>query len=186
MQLVEQSEGGQLRGLGLVQVAVGVEPHVVVVAQTARRLAGQPVQLAERRRREQVAAHRGVVGDVLHVRPGEAFVADALVLEPADLREQVIALLRAVAASADDDLLADRSAFEDFDVEAAGALRAMNAEAAVIEDSPTGVIAGAAAGSHVLGFCPDSPVHQSAETLLAAGAAETFSAMDQLPGLLTE
>ncbi|MGM0700055.1 MAG: HAD family hydrolase [Actinomycetota bacterium] len=60
------------------------------------------------------------------------------------------------------------------------------AEAAVIEDSPTGVIAGAAAGSRVLGFCPDSPVHQSAETLLAAGAAETFNAMDQLPGLLTE
>lgn len=69
---------------------------------------------------------------------------------------------------------------------AAESLQIDPAEAAVIEDSPTGVIAGAAAGSHVLGFCPDSPVHQSAETLLAAGAAETFSAMDQLPGLLTE
>ena len=56
----------------------------------------------------------------------------------------------------------------------------------MIEDSPTGVIAGAATGSNVLGFCPDSPVHQSAETLLAAGAAETFSAMEQLPALLTE
>ncbi|SMX78300.1 haloacid dehalogenase superfamily, subfamily IA, variant 3 with third motif having DD or ED [Brevibacterium iodinum ATCC 49514] len=69
---------------------------------------------------------------------------------------------------------------------AAESLQVDPAESAVIEDSPTGVIAGAAAGSHVLGFCPDSPVHQSAETLLAAGAAETFSAMDQLPGLLTE
>lgn len=69
---------------------------------------------------------------------------------------------------------------------AAESLQINPAEAAVIEDSPTGVIAGAAAGSHVLGFCPDSPVHQSAETLLAAGAAETFSAMEQLPALLTE
>ena len=69
---------------------------------------------------------------------------------------------------------------------AAESLQINPAEAAVIEDSPTGVIAGAATGSHVLGFCPDSPVHQSAETLLAAGAAETFSAMEQLPALLTE
>ncbi|MFE1082899.1 HAD family hydrolase [Brevibacterium sediminis] len=69
---------------------------------------------------------------------------------------------------------------------AAESLQIDPAEAAVIEDSPTGVIAGAAAGSRVLGFCPDSPVHQSAETLLAAGAGETFNAMDQLPGLLTE
>ena len=47
---------------------------------------------------------------------------------------------------------------------AARALGVDPAEAAVIEDSPTGVIAGRAAGSHVLGFCPDSPVHQSPET----------------------
>ncbi|MCD1286292.1 MULTISPECIES: HAD family phosphatase [unclassified Brevibacterium] len=60
------------------------------------------------------------------------------------------------------------------------------AEAAVIEDSPTGVIAGVAAGSHVLGFSPDSLVHQSPETLLAAGAAEVFTSMDDLPELLVE
>ncbi|UVI36160.1 HAD family hydrolase [Brevibacterium spongiae] len=60
------------------------------------------------------------------------------------------------------------------------------AEAAVIEDSPTGVMAGVAAGSRVLGFCPESPVHQSTETLLAVGAAETFASMDDLPGLLLE
>lgn len=69
---------------------------------------------------------------------------------------------------------------------AADSLGVNPAEAAVIEDSPTGVIAGAAAGSHVLGFCPKSPVHQSAETLLGAGAAEAFTSMDQLPGLLAE
>lgn len=69
---------------------------------------------------------------------------------------------------------------------AADSLGVDPAEAAVIEDSPTGVIAGAAAGSHVLGFCPDSPVHQSAETLLSAGADEIFSSMDLLPGLLTD
>lgn len=69
---------------------------------------------------------------------------------------------------------------------AADALGIDPAEAAVIEDSPTGVIAGAAAGSHVLGFCPDSPVHQTPETLLSAGADEVFPAMDQLPGLLVD
>lgn len=68
---------------------------------------------------------------------------------------------------------------------AARALGVDPAEAAVIEDSPTGVIAGRAAGSHMLGFCPDSPVHQSPETLMAAGADETFDAMGQLLGLLT-
>lgn len=60
------------------------------------------------------------------------------------------------------------------------------AEAAVIEDSPTGVIAGVAAGSHVLGFCPNTLVHQRPETLLAAGADETFTSMEALPGLLVE
>lgn len=60
------------------------------------------------------------------------------------------------------------------------------AEAAVIEDSPTGVMAGVAAGSRVLGFCPDSPVHHSVDTLLAVGAAETFATMGDLPGLLLE
>src|SRR5699024_8869323 len=67
---------------------------------------------------------------------------------------------------------------------AAEFLGADPAEAAVIEDSPTGVIAGAAARSHVLGFCPDSPVHQSPDTLLAAGAAEPSAPMDRPPGVL--
>ncbi|GAA1557326.1 HAD family phosphatase [Brevibacterium picturae] len=67
---------------------------------------------------------------------------------------------------------------------AADALGIDPAEAAVIEDSPTGVTAGVAAGAHVLGFCPDSPVHQRPEVLTEFGADETFDAMDQLPGLL--
>lgn len=41
-------------------------------------------------RREQVAAHRVAVGDVLHVRPGEAFVADALVLDGETLVDEAL------------------------------------------------------------------------------------------------
>lgn len=68
---------------------------------------------------------------------------------------------------------------------AAHALDVDPAEAAVIEDSPTGVVAGRAAGSYVFGFCPPSPVHQTPEVLLAAGADATFDSMSELPGLLT-
>ncbi len=39
---------------------------------------------------EQVAAHRVVVGDVLHVKPGEAFVADALVLDGETLVDEAL------------------------------------------------------------------------------------------------
>ena len=41
-------------------------------------------------RREQVAAHRVAVGDVLHVRAGEAFVADAQVLEGDTLVDEAL------------------------------------------------------------------------------------------------
>ncbi|WP_309130677.1 HAD family phosphatase [Brevibacterium sp.] len=68
---------------------------------------------------------------------------------------------------------------------AAAALGVDPAESAVIEDSPPGVEAGRAAGAHVFGFCPASPVHQSPELLLGLGADETFTDMTQLPGLLT-
>ncbi|HCG54629.1 MULTISPECIES: HAD family phosphatase [Brevibacterium] len=67
---------------------------------------------------------------------------------------------------------------------AANALGVDPVKTAVIEDSPTGVTAGVAAGAHVLGFCPDSPVHQRPEALEGVGAHEIFTAMDQLPGLL--
>ncbi|RBP65106.1 HAD superfamily hydrolase (TIGR01509 family) [Brevibacterium sanguinis] len=68
---------------------------------------------------------------------------------------------------------------------AAAALGVDPAESAVVEDSPPGVEAGRAAGAHVLGFCPASPVHQSPELLLGLGADETFTDMTELPGLLT-
>lgn len=41
-------------------------------------------------RREQVAAHRVAVGDILHVRPGEAFVADAQVLDGRTLVDEAL------------------------------------------------------------------------------------------------
>lgn len=69
---------------------------------------------------------------------------------------------------------------------AASALGIDPAEAAVIEDSPTGVRAGHAAGAHVFGYSPDSPVHHRPEQLLAVGADETFADMADLPDLLTE
>lgn len=51
---------------------------------------------------------------------------------------------------------------------------------AVVEDSPTGVCAGAAAGMHVFGFSAHTPRHRLSE----AGAHHVFSDMRQLPGLL--
>jgi beta-phosphoglucomutase-like phosphatase (HAD superfamily) len=56
---------------------------------------------------------------------------------------------------------------------------------AVIEDTPTGVRAGVAAGATVFGYCPaDSPSHNAPEVLLDAGAAHTFADMAVLPALL--
>ena len=51
---------------------------------------------------------------------------------------------------------------------------------AVVEDTPTGVAAGAAAGMHVFGYSTRNP----AERLLDAGAQQTFTHMSQLPALL--
>jgi HAD superfamily hydrolase (TIGR01509 family) len=50
----------------------------------------------------------------------------------------------------------------------------------VIEDSPTGVAAGVAAGMTVLGYAAHTP----AQRLIDAGAQLTFADMAQLPGLL--
>lgn len=52
---------------------------------------------------------------------------------------------------------------------------------AVVEDTPTGVRAGVAAGMYVLGFSANTPEHR----LRGAGAHEVFSEMWQLPGLLS-
>ena len=52
---------------------------------------------------------------------------------------------------------------------------------AVIEDTPTGVTAGVAAGMTVYGYC----AHMPARRLLEAGAHHTFDRMSDLPGLLS-
>jgi HAD superfamily hydrolase (TIGR01509 family) len=54
------------------------------------------------------------------------------------------------------------------------------ARCAVIEDSPTGVAAGVAAGATVFGFAQ----HAAGDTLVDAGASAVFNAMAALPGLL--
>jgi beta-phosphoglucomutase-like phosphatase (HAD superfamily) len=69
---------------------------------------------------------------------------------------------------------------------AAAALGIDPARAAVIEDTPTGVRAGVAAGATVFGYCPpDSPSHNAPQVLLDAGATVTFPDMAGLPALLT-
>jgi HAD superfamily hydrolase (TIGR01509 family) len=68
---------------------------------------------------------------------------------------------------------------------AAAALGVDPARAAVIEDTPTGVRAGVAAGATVFGYCPpESPAHNSPRVLLDAGAMHTFTDMAGLPVLL--
>lgn len=52
----------------------------------------------------------------------------------------------------------------------------------VIEDTPTGVGAGIAAGMRVLGYCARTP----AQRLIEAGAHRAFSDMASLPALLSE
>ena len=54
------------------------------------------------------------------------------------------------------------------------------AACAVIEDTPTGVSAGVAAGMTVFGYCALMPRHR----LIEAGAHHTFDRMSELPALL--
>jgi HAD superfamily hydrolase (TIGR01509 family) len=63
---------------------------------------------------------------------------------------------------------------------AAERMRAAPARTAVIEDSVNGVLAGCAAGMTVFGFAGLTPV----DKLSAAGAAQTFEHMRELPALL--
>lgn len=63
---------------------------------------------------------------------------------------------------------------------AARTLGAAPARCAVVEDTPTGVAAGAAAGMQVFGF----ERRHSADGLIGAGAARTFTAMGELVELL--
>jgi len=68
---------------------------------------------------------------------------------------------------------------------AAAGMGAATGNCVVIEDSVTGVHAAVAAGTTVLGFAggPHSPADQ-AERLRAAGAAQVFASMEELPGLV--
>jgi len=63
---------------------------------------------------------------------------------------------------------------------AAGTLGVRSSRCIVVEDTPTGVRAGIAAGMYVFGFCANTPEHR----LRDAGAHEVFSEMRQLPELL--
>jgi HAD superfamily hydrolase (TIGR01509 family) len=56
------------------------------------------------------------------------------------------------------------------------------ARCCVIEDTPTGVTAGVAAGMQVYGYCALMP----ARRMIAAGAHRTFTSMSELPALILD
>jgi HAD superfamily hydrolase (TIGR01509 family) len=58
------------------------------------------------------------------------------------------------------------------------------ARCAVVEDTVTGVTAGVAAGATVFGYSPEEAGHDAPAALQAAGAAQVFTTMSQLPALL--
>lgn len=64
---------------------------------------------------------------------------------------------------------------------AAAHLGAAGARCLVIEDTPTGVTAGVAAGATVWAYCPQP---EQGAALRQAGARHLFARMDELPGLL--
>ena len=66
---------------------------------------------------------------------------------------------------------------------AAAHLGVAPARCLVVEDTPTGVQAGVAAGATVWAYCPDGAAKAP---LLAAGAQRLFTRMDELPQLLRE
>jgi HAD superfamily hydrolase (TIGR01509 family) len=72
--------------------------------------------------------------------------------------------------------------YPDVFLHAASRQGAAPAACAVIEDTPTGVRAGVAAGMTVFGYCALTP----RASLIAAGAHHTFERMRDLPDLLAE
>jgi HAD superfamily hydrolase (TIGR01509 family) len=70
--------------------------------------------------------------------------------------------------------------FPDVFLHAARQQGVVPAECAVIEDTPTGVRAGVAAGMTVFGYCALTPKQR----LVEAGAHHTFERMRDLPGLI--
>ncbi len=67
----------------------------------------------------------------------------------------------------------------DLFLHAAAEMGALPAQCVVVEDTPSGVAAGVAAGMRVFGYAADSD-----EQALRQAGAETFSAMAELPALL--
>ena len=55
---------------------------------------------------------------------------------------------------------------------------------AVVEDTPTGVTAGVAAGANVFGYSPPEPGHGTPDDLRRAGAVQLFTGMALLPDLV--
>jgi HAD superfamily hydrolase (TIGR01509 family) len=70
--------------------------------------------------------------------------------------------------------------FPDLFLHAANRFGVPPSKCAVIEDTPTGVVAGVAAGMTVYGYCALTP----AQRLTEAGAHRTFDHMGKLPALL--
>jgi HAD superfamily hydrolase (TIGR01509 family) len=77
--------------------------------------------------------------------------------------------------------VAQSKPFPDVFLHAARQQGASPADCAVIEDTPTGVRAGVAAGMTVFGYCALTPKQR----LLDAGAHHTFERMRDLPGLIS-
>jgi HAD superfamily hydrolase (TIGR01509 family) len=71
--------------------------------------------------------------------------------------------------------------FPDVFLHAARQQGVLPADCAVIEDTPTGVRAGVAAGMTVFGYCALTPKQR----LIEAGAHHTFERMRDLPGMLS-
>jgi HAD superfamily hydrolase (TIGR01509 family) len=78
--------------------------------------------------------------------------------------------------------VAQSKPFPDVFLHAARQQGVVPAECAVIEDTPTGVRAGVAAGMTVFGYCALTPKQR----LIEAGAHRTFERMRDLPGLISE
>ena len=77
--------------------------------------------------------------------------------------------------------VAQSKPFPDVFLHAARQHGVMPADCAVIEDTPTGVRAGVAAGMTVFGYCALTPKQR----LIEAGAHHTFERMRDLPGLIS-
>jgi len=74
--------------------------------------------------------------------------------------------------------------YPDVYLAAAAALDVDPSRCAVIEDTVTGATAGVAAGATVFGYSPGGLGHSGADALRAAGVAEVFTDMAELPAVL--